>query len=164
MAESCVFGKQSLGPFRCDPLPLRPRGPSPAGALLLPKLRSHCAEFLNHGSPDRLGILYPPTCVGFGTGAEGLLRGFSRKHGITGFARSFVSRLGRLARGFACAPPYMLSRGRPEPRPAALLRHPVVVTALSRYRTVDLLCIGYACRPRLSSRLTLGGLALPRNP
>ena len=93
-----------------------------------------------------------------------LPRGFSRKHGITGFARSFVSRLGRLARGFACAPPYMLSRGRPEPRPAALLRHPVVVTALSRYRNVDLLCIGYACRPRLSSRLTLGGLALPRNP
>ena len=32
------------------------------------------------------------------------------------------------------------------------------------YRNVRLLCIGYACRPRLSSRLTLGGLALPRNP
>ena len=27
-----------------------------------------------------------------------------------------------------------------------------------------LLCIGYAFRPRLSSRLTLGGLALPRKP
>ena len=26
------------------------------------------------------------------------------------------------------------------------------------------LCIGYAFRPRLSSRLTLGGLALPRKP
>ena len=32
------------------------------------------------------------------------------------------------------------------------------------YRNIGLLCIGYACRPRLSSRLTLGGLALPRNP
>ena len=31
-------------------------------------------------------------------------------------------------------------------------------------RNVCLLCIGYACRPRLSSRLTLGGLALPRKP
>ena len=26
------------------------------------------AEFLNHSSPDRLGILYPPTCVGLGYG------------------------------------------------------------------------------------------------
>ncbi len=32
------------------------------------------------------------------------------------------------------------------------------------YRNVRLLCIGYASRPRLSSRLTLGGLASPRNP
>ena len=31
-------------------------------------------------------------------------------------------------------------------------------------RNVYLLCIGYAFRPRLSSRLTLGGLALPRKP
>ena len=46
------------------------RDVSPKGALLLPKLRSHYAEFLNHGSPDRLGILYPPTCVGFGTGTD----------------------------------------------------------------------------------------------
>ena len=93
-----------------------------------------------------------------------LLRGFSWKHGLAGFARSFVSRLGRIRRGFACAVPYALSRGRPEPRPATLLRHPIVVTASWWYRNVDLLCIGYACRPRLSSRLTLGGLALPRNP
>jgi len=33
-------------------------------ASLLPKLRDQFAEFLNEGSPDRLGILYPPTCVG----------------------------------------------------------------------------------------------------
>ena len=32
------------------------------------------------------------------------------------------------------------------------------------YRNINRLCIDYACRPRLSSRLTLGGLALPRNP
>ena len=29
---------------------------------------------------------------------------------------------------------------------------------------INQLCIGYASRPRLSSRLTLGGLAFPRNP
>ena len=40
----------------------------PGGALLLPKLRRYFAEFLNHSSPDRLGILYPPTCVGLGYG------------------------------------------------------------------------------------------------
>ena len=38
-------------------------------ALLLPKLRSHFAEFLNEGSLERLGILYLPTCVGFSTDA-----------------------------------------------------------------------------------------------
>ena len=41
---------------------------------------------------------------------------------------------------------------------------PSVIAVRRRYRNVRLLCIGYACRPRLSSRLTLGGLALPRNP
>jgi hypothetical protein len=64
-AETCVFGKQSPGPLRCDPLTL------PAacaltlhGALLLPKLRSQLAEFLNEGSPVHLSMLYRPTCVG----------------------------------------------------------------------------------------------------
>ena len=33
-----------------------------------------------------------------------------------------------------------------------------------RYRNINRLCIDYAFRPRLSSRLTLGGLAFPRNP
>jgi hypothetical protein len=37
-------------------------------APLLPKLRGHFAEFLNHNSLDRLGILYLITCVGFGYG------------------------------------------------------------------------------------------------
>ena len=32
------------------------------------------------------------------------------------------------------------------------------------YRNLNRLCFDYACRPRLSSRLTLGGLAFPRNP
>ncbi len=33
-------------------------------APLLPKLRGQYAEFLNDGSPERLRILIPPTCVG----------------------------------------------------------------------------------------------------
>ena len=46
-------------------------------APLLPKLRGHFAEFLNKGSSARLGILYLPTCVGFGYGRFGLDSDFS---------------------------------------------------------------------------------------
>ena len=42
----------------------------PIEAPLLPKLRGYFAEFLSQSSPDRLGILYLPTCVGFGTGTH----------------------------------------------------------------------------------------------
>ena len=38
----------------------------PTGALLLPKLRSHFAEFLNQSFLARLSILYLFTCVGLG--------------------------------------------------------------------------------------------------
>ena len=87
LAEACVFGKQSLGPFLCGLLELHPaRGCHPTEASLLPKLRDHFAEFLNEGSSDRLGILYLPTCVGFGTGTRDLPRRFSRRHGFEHFA------------------------------------------------------------------------------
>ncbi len=86
-ARCCVFGKQSLPPGLCHPRQLGPQGPSPEEVILLPKLRMQFAEFLNHSSPDRLGILYPPTCVGLGYGlrASSLL-GFSWQHGISDFA------------------------------------------------------------------------------
>ncbi len=71
LAESCVFGKQSLGPFRCGPPALPGRAGTRWGASLLPKLRDDYAEFLDHGCPDRLGMLFLPTCVGFGTGGVG---------------------------------------------------------------------------------------------
>ena len=48
--------------------------------------------------------------------------------------------------------------GYPSPSPLRSIAVP------RRYRNVRLLRIGYAFRPRLSSRLTLGGLASPRNP
>ncbi len=38
---------------------------------LLPKLRGHFAEFLQRRSLKRLGMLYLPTCVGFGYGLIG---------------------------------------------------------------------------------------------
>ena len=45
-----------------------PQGCRHGEAPLLPKLRGHFAEFLNHSSPDRLSILYLTTCVGLGYG------------------------------------------------------------------------------------------------
>ena len=165
-AESCVFGKQSLGPFRCGRRGLGERVPPPAAAPLLPKLRGHCAEFLHHGSPDRLGMLYPSTCVGFGTGTWRLPRGFSRKRGLTGFTHSLRRHASALRAGRICLPCGLraftgTSRtppGYPSPSPHRSI-------APRRWcGNVHPLCIGYACRPRLSSRLTLGGLALPRKP
>ena len=76
----------------------------------------------------------------------------------------FVRGLSHMDGAFHCRPAYAASRGRPEPRRATLLRHSVGKAPLRGCRNVCLLCIGYAFRPRLSSRLTLGGLALPRKP
>ena len=61
-----------------------------------------------------------------------LPRGFSREHGLTGFANSgFVSRLRECAPAdFHAGAPYALSRGRPEPRPAALLRRPIGIALI----------------------------------
>ena len=53
-------------------------------------------------------------------------------------------------------------RVRPEGQPPT---DPVLGWARTRwYWNINQLCIDYASRPRLSSRLTLGGLAFPRNP
>ena len=62
----------------------------PDGAPLITKLRGHFAEFLNESSSDRLGILYLPTCVGFGTGTLDLPRRFSRRHGFDHFGLSVL--------------------------------------------------------------------------
>jgi hypothetical protein len=93
--------------------------------------------------------------------------------------------------GFACPSPYAFTPGQPPPGTATLLRlshglptarsvrPPHVARRLSSaalaslvsalaipygYGNINPLSIDYACRPRLRSRLTLGGLACPRNP
>ena len=49
-----------------------------AQAPLIANLRGHFAEFLNHRSPERLRILFLPTCVSFSTVNLALtLRSFS---------------------------------------------------------------------------------------
>src|SRR3954463_12520844 len=99
-----------------------------------------------------------------------------------------------MRRGFAYVSPYILSRGLPSPRldylPASPHRLPTTssVRALHRapsedragfrrlaslgsawtcqsgYGNINPLSIDYACRPRLRSRLTQGGLTWPWNP
>ena len=60
-AEPCVFNKQSPPPSLCPPpIVAYERG------LLLANLRRYFAEFLQHHSLKRLGILYQSTCVGLG--------------------------------------------------------------------------------------------------
>ena len=55
LAQTCVFGKQLLGPILCGSI---------SGAPLLPKLRGQFAEFLNNPSPVGLRIFFLSTCVG----------------------------------------------------------------------------------------------------
>ena len=94
-----------------------------------------------------------------------LPRGFSRGHGITGFTHSlrrhasvhvaacFTTAHLRAFTGTSRTPP-----GCPSPSPRRS------IAAARRCGNVDPLRIGYASRPRLSTRLTLGGLASPRKP
>ena len=69
LAETCVFGKQSLGPFHCGLIPQAP---------LIPKLRGQLAEFLDNPSPVGLRILFLSTCVGLRYGHLTYSQDFSR--------------------------------------------------------------------------------------
>ena len=94
-----------------------------------------------------------------------LPRGFSRKHGLTGFARSLrlASQASRAADFHAARP----TRFHGDVQNPARLPFSVAPSVMPRRRRCGNVCplrIGYASRPRLSSRLTLGGLALPRKP
>ena len=62
-AEPYVFSKQSLPPILCHPYLV-----AQIEVTLIPKLRVHFAEFLQHRSLKRLGMLYLSTCVGLGYG------------------------------------------------------------------------------------------------
>ena len=94
-----------------------------------------------------------------------LPRSFSREHGITGFTQSLRRRASPSCR--ADLPTLRAARFHGDVQNPARLSFsvaPSVMTSSRWCRNVCLLCIGYAFRPRLSSRLTLGGLALPRKP
>ena len=136
-AETCVFVKQSPGPFHCDPL---------ARAPLLPKLRGQYAEFLNNPSPVGLRILSSSTCVGLRYGRSiTYICLFSPPASLTSLLK-FQS----------------LSPGATNARDELHLR--VSIFKLERPRNLYRVCIDYAFRPRLNSRLTRGGRTYPRKP
>ena len=122
-----------------------------AEASLFPRLRDYFAEFLNVVSLAHLGLLDPSTCVG-------LRYGPARPDATTAF-------LGSAGTGFASASPPRLPLARPPlpaGGPAIASRHRL--RSRAGRRNVRLPPIGYALRPRLRTRLTLGGRTWPRNP
>ena len=102
----------------------------------------------------RFAVRAQNRCLAVFLGTSGSLASLSR------FVRSLTLVQGGLPSPAGRAP----SRGRPEPRRATPIRRRVGRDAHLRCRNVHLLRFGYACRPRLSPRLTLGGLASPRKP
>ena len=115
-------------------------------APLLPKLRGQYAEFLNNPSPVGLRILSSSTCVGLRYGRFSIRQSFSRLK---------ASRTSLL----------LFSPFRPG-KPTPGTRYPQVSlwVKCQRLRNLHRMCIDYAFRPRLSSRLTLGGRTFPKKP
>ena len=101
-------------------------------APLLPKLRGHFAEFLNHDYLVRLGILCPTTCVGLGYGRLApSRRGFSRHPRITLLSPTSVRSPSRLTPVIKDSPPDLpgkraarLNGPSHQVRRATTVRHP----------------------------------------
>ena len=152
----------------------------PTGVILLPKLRMQFAEFLNQGSLDRLRMLYVSTCVGLGYGhLDHSLEAFLGSIGSLASPR----RLGIVSQD--TWPPDLpgnlpthLPQEQPSPGssylPASPHRWPSTEwvgsprrgslstsdSAWARMRwywNINQSSIAYVSRPRLRSRLTLGG-------
>jgi hypothetical protein len=142
------LGRFTATPSRSTGMPFHA-----SGALLLPKLRSQFAEFLNEGSLVHLSILYLPTCVGLRYGHSRLsLEVFLGSSGPTHLASpkvrlTFTSR--SLARwDLPHRPPYWFRRWLSH-RWVCLSASPHHSNEPLWYRNIDLLSIAYASRPRL---------------
>ena len=94
-----------------------------------------------------------------------LPRGFSGDRGSTASLNRFVRGRPLARTGFPWSAGAIPITGTSRTRPAYPDPSPRrSIAARLRCRNVCLLRFGYACRPRLSPRLTLGGLASPRKP
>src|SRR4030095_220819 len=116
-ARSCVFSKQSLAPGLCGRPALRGRGPyTPAGPPSPEVTGAFCrVPWPQFTRSPRYSL--PDHLCRFGVRAAlALARGFSRQHGIAHFATlGSASGLRHEGRGFAYAPPYTLTPGKPPP-------------------------------------------------
>ena len=94
---------------------------------LLPKLRGHFAEFLNHSYLDRLSILYLTTCVGLGYGpCESSLEAFLGSIGSWNSPqRVRITSQAYMRHGFTYVTPYRLTPVLPLTGPTTFLRHPI---------------------------------------
>ena len=159
LAETCVFGKQLLGPFLCD-LASLPR---------LPLLRTYGVNLpssLTTLLPLVLGFSpHPPVSV-CGTGTFALDSGFSRQCEIIDFGTliSLLITPRKREAYFTTSLSSTLERTFPAVRFDYPSASPPLYNEQVQYRNINLLSIGYAFRPRLRSRLTLGGRPFPRKP
>jgi hypothetical protein len=115
LAETCVFGKQSLGLFLCGPLTQLPTLPGP------PLSRSYggiLPSSLARVLPRALCFSHRPPVSVCSTGSVFLARGFSRQFGFSHFGTliSLALALRQYAGGFAARLPYTLGRAKPTAR------------------------------------------------
>ena len=164
-AETCVFGKQSLGPFHCGPLGLslvksftllgRPFSRS-YGAILPSSLTRVLPIALVFSTHPPVSVLVRARFASLDAFLEGMASG--------------TSPIGSDSRLRLTSRIYLRSTLRGYPRTTiawdslAYLVPPSVIAANTWYRNINRLSIAYAFRPRLRSRLTLSRLALLRNP
>ena len=140
LARTCVFAKQSLGPILCGLCPLETRSLSQPQASLLPKLRDHYAEFLDHVSLVHLRLLASPTCVGLRYGH------LPAPHSAFLARRLYVARgLANLlpCHQFSGLPPTTLDGQSTQP-PTLRFGVPRWFDTARRGRNVNRLSIGYA--------------------
>ena len=159
-----------------------PHGQITLRAPLLPKLRGHFAEFLNHDSLDRLSILYLITCVGLGYGrlkphADAFLGSIGSpnppktgSHHVSGTQPAHLTtdnptRLDhdnhRVAWLPSCVTPVNTLTSTNKSLHIMLRMVSITISVwavLHRYGNINPLSIDYACRPRLRPRLTQGRL------
>ena len=150
-AETCVFGKQSAGPFLCGPHTLQMCIFHPQGRSFSRSYGSILPSSLTRVFPIALvfSTRLPVSVCGTGTKISSL-RGFSCQLGLNHF-RPYGSAYNPSDSlyGFTCKDQHPTSSapGRPSPGWPTLLRPPFA--PFWWYRNINLLSIAYALRPRL---------------
>jgi hypothetical protein len=168
-ADTCVFAKQSLGPILCD-LPLltlqersHTRG-SPSSEVTGTFCRVPSPQITRAPEATRLAYVCPFTVRS---------PDFLPTEAFLGSRLHQTPKRPRPPRWhpLSTIPAFSLWKTstalhRDNQRPAltSLLRPPCGSTYIRWFRTIHLIPIAYALRPRLRLRLTRGGRAWPRNP